>query len=79
MRHEKQQKEGINVKDYIKLSDIPFYGDFILTDGTGAILHDSRIDSGDVPPLLTIAPVVSITIEDGIFHIDIMTAWEGRK
>lgn len=64
------------MKNYITLNDVPFYGHFILTaDGTDTVLHDSRTDGGDVPPLLTIAPVVSITIEDGIFHIDVMSKW----
>ena len=57
----------------ITLNDVPFYGDFILTDETGNVLHDSRVNGGDVPPLMTIAPVVSITIDHGIFHIVIST------
>lgn len=59
--------------NHITLNDVPFYGDFILTDETGNILHDSRVNGGDVPPLMTIAPVVSITIDNGIFHIVIST------
>ena len=64
-------------KDYITLNEVPFYGHFTLSEyGTDTILHDSRKDGGDVPPLLCLAPVTAITIVDGIFRIEIMTEWK---
>lgn len=58
----------------IRLIDLPFFGHFTVTEyGTDAVLHDSRKDGGDVPPLLCIAPVTAITIDDGIFRIEVMT------
>jgi hypothetical protein len=66
----------MNGKNYVTLGDIPFFGDFIMADDDGNVLFDSRIDGGDVPPLLTIAPVVSVTIDGGLFRFDVMTEWK---
>ena len=65
-------------RNYITINEVPFYGHFTLTEyGTDNVLHDSRTDGGDVPPLMCIAPVTAITIDDGIFRIEIMTEWKG--
>ena len=58
----------------IRLSDIPFYGDFILTlkGENDRIVFDSRIDGGDVSPLLCSAPVVSMEVKNNMFHITIL-------
>lgn len=64
-------------RNYVQLGEVPFYGDFLLYEyGTGHLLHDSRKDAGDVPPLLYIAPVKSITIKDGLFNIEVLTEWK---
>lgn len=57
----------------IRLDDIPFSGDFIIKDMTGRILHDSRTDGGDVPPLLTLAPVINMTAKDNFLTIEVRT------
>ena len=65
----KTDKTGI-----IRLSDVPIDGDFVLImkgipDG---IVFDSRIDGGDVSPLLFSAPVVGIEAKENILHITII-------
>ena len=58
----------------ITFGSIPFCGNFIVKDmSTGHVLHDSRIDGWDVPPLLTLAPVISITAKDSFIIFEVKT------
>lgn len=67
----------MNMKNHVILNDVPIVGDFLLIDSeTETVLHDSTVDGGDVPPLLCIAPVVSISVVHGLFRIDVLTHWE---
>ena len=58
----------------VRLNDIPFSGNFIIKEiMTGRVLHDSRMDGGDVPPLLCIAPVISMTAKNDFLIIEVRT------
>ena len=65
-------------RNYITLNEAPIFGDFIMRDyeNEDTVLFDTRTDGGDVPPLLMLCPVVSITVENGILCVLAMTHWE---
>lgn len=60
----------------IRLQDIPFCGEFTLVDvETGIAFYDSHIDGHDVSSLITLCPVVSVSIENGNFRFTVQTKW----